>query len=343
MPRPAATDGPWRITFVTNPDDCNLHCIMCDGHSELARLRGGATGPHRRMDVRLVERVLSERRGTALREIIPSTMGEPLLYPEMDALVALCAASGVRLNLTTNGTFPGRGAARWAEALVPVTSDVKISWNGATAATAEALMRGISFREAQQAVKDFVAVRDAHAAAGGNRCRVTFQVTVMEPNVAELPGIVRLAALLGVDRVKANQLWIHFDELGPLSLRRSSEAISRWNAAVRAVRRAADLFRLRSGAEVELQNFVEFAPDPVAPAPRGECPFLGREAWVTVDGRFAPCPAPGASRGRLGEFGSLEERTLGDIWASRALRQLRKRWLDHPACRECNMRRPGGA
>ena len=22
--------GPWRITFDTNPDDCNLRCIMCE-------------------------------------------------------------------------------------------------------------------------------------------------------------------------------------------------------------------------------------------------------------------------------------------------------------------------
>ena len=25
--------APWRITFDTNPDDCNLRCIMCEEHS----------------------------------------------------------------------------------------------------------------------------------------------------------------------------------------------------------------------------------------------------------------------------------------------------------------------
>lgn len=25
--------APWRITFDTNPDDCNLSCIMCEEHS----------------------------------------------------------------------------------------------------------------------------------------------------------------------------------------------------------------------------------------------------------------------------------------------------------------------
>jgi MoaA/NifB/PqqE/SkfB family radical SAM enzyme len=336
------TPGPWRITFVTNPDDCNLHCVMCDGNSELARLRDGPRAAPRRMPVALVRRILDEQRDGALREIIPSTMGEPLLYPDLDALVDLCAERGVRLNLTTNGTFPGRGAAAWAASLCPVSSDVKISWNGATAATAESVMRGLSFERAREDVRSFVAGRDRIAAAGGNRCRVSFQVTAMEANVAELPAIVRLAATLGVDRVKANQLWIHFDALEPLSLRRSRESLHRWNAAVRASRAAAEEARLPSGAAVLLQNFVELAEEG-EPAPRGECPFLGREAWVTVDGRFAPCPAPGAARGRLGSFGSLSDRPLGEIWDGEPFRSFLERWPAHPACSACDMRRPGGA
>lgn len=336
------TPGPWRITFVTNPDDCNLHCVMCDGNSELARLRDGPRAAPRRMPIDLVRRVLAERRASPLREIIPSTMGEPLLYPDMDAIVELCAAEGVRLNLTTNGTFPGRGAAAWAARLCPVSSDVKISWNGATAATAESIMRGLSFERALEDVRTFLAGRDRIAAAGGNRCRVSFQVTAMEANVAELPAIVRLAASLGVDRVKANQVWVHFDALEPLSLRRSGDAIGRWNAAVRASHAAALEARLPSGAAVLLQNFVELAEEG-EPAPLGECPFLGREAWVTVDGRFAPCPAPGAARGRLGTFGSLLDRALGEIWVGEDFRAFRDRWPDHPVCATCGMRRPGGA
>ena len=29
-------DAPWRITFDTNPDDCNLNCVMCEEHSPTA-------------------------------------------------------------------------------------------------------------------------------------------------------------------------------------------------------------------------------------------------------------------------------------------------------------------
>ena len=113
----AKRPGPWRITFDTNPDDCNLHCIMCEDHSPYSstqRDRIDAGRPKRRMAIDLIERVLAESRGTPLREIIPSTMGEPLLFPDFDRILDLCATYGVKLNLTTNGTFPKRGARAWA-------------------------------------------------------------------------------------------------------------------------------------------------------------------------------------------------------------------------------------
>lgn len=334
--------GPWRITFVTNPDDCNLRCPMCAGHSDLARLRGDRrASPPRRMEIGLVRRVLDERRGTELREVIPSTMGEPLLWPELDALVDLCAARSLKLNLTTNGTFPGRGATAWAERLCPASSDVKISWNGAMAATAESIMPGLDFGAALADARAFLSARD-RLARESRRCRVSFQVTAMEANVAELPAVVRLAASLGVDRVKVNHVQVHFSEMEAQSLRRDPEAVRRWNEAVRACRAAADEVRRPDGSPVELQNVVELSPRG-DPAPRGPCPFTGREAWVAVDGRFAPCPAPGAALGQLGDFGSLLERTLGEIWEGGTFRDFVAGWQDHPVCRQCNLRRPGGA
>ncbi len=45
-----------------------------------------------------------------MREMIPSTMGEPLLYDYFEEILDLCREHGVKLNLTTNGTFPRLGA-----------------------------------------------------------------------------------------------------------------------------------------------------------------------------------------------------------------------------------------
>jgi len=327
--------GPWRLTLVTNPDDCNLACDMC----ECGAAR--RPGPPRRMDPALAERVVRDAAVAGLAEVIPSTMGEPLLWSGLDRLVDLCAELGLALNLTTNGTFPGRGAAAWAEKLVPVASDVKISWNGATPETAAAVMPGLDLARAIASARAFAAVRDARARPG-RRCRLSFQVTAQEANVGELAAIVRLAASLGVGRVKVNHLQPRFPALAARSLRRSPEALRRWNAAVAAMREAEEQVRLPSGERIALENVVALPEDPAAPLARGPCRFVGREAWVHADGRFAPCPHPAAARGELGEFGSAAERRFGELWEGEELRRFVEGWEGNPICGECPFRRPGG-
>ena len=338
--------GPWRITFDTNPDDCNLHCIMCEDHSLFSttqpdRLSAGL--PKRRMDIALIRRVLADSVDSPLREIIPSTMGEPLLYRDFDEILGLCAQYGVKLNLTTNGTFPRLGARVWAERIVPVTSDVKVSWNGSTKETQERVMLGTKWDTVLENVRTFIAVRDEHAARGGNRCRVTFQLTFMEVNYAELPDIVKLAAEIGVDRVKGHHLWVHFPRIRDQSMRRSAEAIERWNATVDAAYEAADRHRLPDGSRVLLENIFRLnAADEGEIAAGAECPFLGQEAWVASDGRFNPCCAPDVLRRTLGDFGNVNHASLYDIWQSDAYRDLRSSYMTKPLCQGCNMRRPEG-
>ena len=334
--RLAPLQGPWRITFDTNPDTCNLKCIMCEEHSphspkqELRKLAGK---PRRLMPMDLMRRVFAEGAANGLREVIPSTMGEPLLFEHFDEILDLCVTHGVKLNLTTNGTFPGRGARAWAERIVPVTSDVKISWNGATKETHETIMLGARWDVVLANVREFVAVRDAVAASGGNRCRVTFQLTFLETNVHELADIVALAADLGVDRVKGHHLWAHFDEIASLSMRRDAAALARWNEAVEQARAVA----LQRG--VLLENVFPLG-DAADIAPGGPCPFLGQEAWVSAEGRFDPCCAPDAQRRTLGDFGDLHTRGLMEVWRGEGYRRLLATYRTRALCMGCNMRKP---
>jgi len=344
--------GPRRITFITNPDDCNLACRMCREHSPLRRgTRGRApigrapTGrpraARRRLASALVERVLAERAGSLLREVIPSTQGEPLLWSGLDRLIDVCAEMGLSLNVTTNGTFPGRGPEAWAERLVPAASDVKVSWNGASAGTYESIMGGSRFGAALEHLRRFLRIRDARREAGACACRVSFQMTAQSENVGELPAIVRLAASLGVERLKVNHLQVRFPELATSDLRRGREGRARWNHAVEQAREAAEAHPLPWGGRVELQNLNPLPLEGEDP-PFGPCPFLGREAWVTAGARFAPCPAPAGLDGRLGDLGSLEEASLGEIWASERYRELVTGYAERPECQRCPMRRAGG-
>jgi MoaA/NifB/PqqE/SkfB family radical SAM enzyme len=331
--------SPWRVTFVTNPDECNLRCPMCATHSEEGRASRRA-GPPRRLALRDVVRALDSLSPTPT-EVIPSTRGEPLLWDGLPELAAACVARGILLNVTTNGSFPGLGAEGWARVLCPASSDVKISWGAASPWLDAELIGGRNPVRALEDLRTFVRVRDELARPGAHRCGVSLQVAARAENVGELPGLVRLAAAEGLDRVKVNHLQLHFPSLEISSLRRSARAIRRWNEAVRASQDVAATTPRRGGGEVALRGFVELPED--GDTPRGECPFAGREAWVEVDGSYLPCPAPAAREGRLGYLGSLREESLAVAWSSPAWQVVGDGWRGLPPCQDCAFRAPGGA
>ena len=108
------------------------------------------------MDIDTIEQVISECAHHGLEEIIPSTMGEPLIYRHMPRIIELCHEYGVKLNLTTNGTFPGRGAEKWARLIVPVGSDVKLSWNGSNRTSQSLVMVNNDFDKNMEDLRTFI-------------------------------------------------------------------------------------------------------------------------------------------------------------------------------------------
>jgi len=338
------TQTPWRITFDTNPDDCNLKCVMCEEHSPYSAKqtdRVACGQPPRRMAIHVLEQVLGELKHSPPRELIPSTMGEPLLYQHFDRIVELCQLYGIRLNLTTNGTFPKRGVRAWAEIILPITSDVKISFNGITAFTQEAIMLHTRLESILENIRIFIQRRDELAAAGGNYCSVTLQLTFLEQNLPEIPEIVRLAAELNVDRVKGHHLWVHFDEMQGQDLRRSPDSVARWNETVARCHAIAAEHLRPNGKPVRLEHFMplEFQNSHAVVA-ESQCPFLGGEAWINNAGRFDPCCAPDDRRKSLGSFGRVQEDGFLNIWNGQKYRDLLNNYKERELCQTCLMRKP---
>jgi len=336
--------SPWRITFDTNPDDCNLRCIMCEDHSPYSQtqsLRRVEGREKRRMDISVIRKVIQEQAHLGLKEIIPSTMGEPLLYEDFNEIIDLCTQYRIKLNLTTNGTFPKLGPDTWAKKLVPVCSDVKISWNGGCKSTQEKIMIGTNWDKNIENIKKFIKVRDEIHQAGGNRCRVTLQLTFMETNLDELPDIITLAASLGVDRVKGHHLWTHFNEIEHLSLKSSNSSIEKWNMISDKCRLISEDLGNKRGVPLILENFESLetiAAMGIEQERAGPCPFLGKEAWVNAEGRFDPCCCPDLLRKTLGNFGNVKD-GLQKIWEGKDYKDLLSGYFNKKVCRTCNMRR----
>ena len=335
----------WRITIDTNPEDCNLSCIMCEEHSPysdfIPNLYKETGIKRRRMPFEWIEQIFHQAKELGVREIIPSTMGEPLLYKGFDRLFELSRQTGIKINLTTNGTFPKKSVVEWAMLIVPNTTDIKISWNGATKETAEKVMQKIDFEQCIKNVQQFIEVRDAIFAETGYFCRVTFQLTFMENNMHELADIIKLAASLGVDRVKGHQLWAHFEEIESLNFKRNQAAIQRWNQYVSEAQVAREQYLKPNGEKVLLENIIPLKIEETKAVPESyECPFLNKELWISAVGKYSPCCAPDKQRQSLGYFGDFSQSNIQTIIESPNYQQLVKTYKTNELCKTCNMRKP---
>ncbi len=330
--------GPWRITFDTNPDLCNIRCIMCEGFS---KYRKENVYQNRLMDFNLIEKVIKDTINFGLREIIPSTMGEPLLYPDFKKLLDLVKKYGLKLNLTTNGTFPIHGVEEWAQQLLPVLSDIKISINGVSKATSKKIMDGINPQKQLENIKTFIKIRDQLNTDFEHLPTITFQVTFMESNLRELPELLKLAIDLNIDRLKGHHLWITHPELQEENLRRDENSIQRWNDTVVKLNDISNNYRIQDRKRIMLENIYVLSnleENSIVPKDLF-CPFLGKEAWIAWDGTFNVCCALDELRRSFGTFGNVKEANLINLWNSPAYNNLVKNWGNNTICKMCNMRK----
>lgn len=335
----------WRITLDTNPEDCNLNCIMCEEQSKYSTyIKDKLKGKHRRMPKEWLEPIFMQAKELGVKEIIPSTMGEPLIYEYFTHIVELCYKYNIKLNLTTNGTFPLKklkSTTEWAKLIIPITTDIKISWNGATKETAQSIMKGLNFDVALTNLKELIHYRNEYYQNTGYYCRITFQITFLKNNVHELADIIKLAAELGVDRVKGHHLWTHFDEIKHLSLKASLDNIKLWNDYVKIAYETQERCRKSNGEKVILENIFPLSEDEIKEIPENyECPFLEKELWISATGKISPCCAPDELRNTLGEFGKIQSTSILESLQSNVYKNLVKNYKKNPLCKTCIMRKP---
>lgn len=317
---------PQRMTFITNPDKCNFHCKMCDTFSEANRHR---LKESRRpdLDFKVVEDTIERLVHHGLREIIPSTMGEPLLYPHFEELVDLCKVLNVKMNLTTNGTFPVKDIEYWGPKLVNIISDVKFSLNGINPEINESIMCGADTQKQLHNIERFIQMRNEAA----SKATVTLQCTFMRSNLDELKNMIAWAIEHGVDRVKGHHLWKTSDALD-CEMLRTPENAALWNQTCEDCHKIAD-------GKVKLVNF-----DPVdltKPALNNDntfCQFLGKELWIEYDGSYQICCCPSEVRKEFGDFGNVKELSPLAMWNGKRYCDFINNWGNSENCKKCNMR-----
>lgn len=299
-----------RVTLLTNPDVCNLHCSLCflnqrallncnarsaengngDCPPDNARERFFYCNKERRafgmgeMPFEIaraaIEKYAAERDASGkrlLREVIPSTMGEPLLYSHFDELLEFCRALEIPLNLTTNGTFPGKwGSDAAMGVLLRSCSDIKVSY-----------LASEQFDGWKANVEKLVRVRDK--LRENARCAtVSLQVTLHKKNLQKVPELVEWASAIGIDRIKWNKVVVL-----SVSSQELREMYALDDAQLESLRNE---FRsgVYSALSVKHEGSLFFSDSVDLCAVGGKCescPFAD-EVWVWPDGHEDHCPNP---------------------------------------------------
>jgi pyrroloquinoline quinone biosynthesis protein E len=308
-PAKAVTAGPPASLLAELTHRCPLHCLYCSNPLELVRRE-------RELSTDQWIRVLREASALGVLQVHLSG-GEPLLRPDLVALVEGAAALGLYANLITSGLGLTRGR---AQALRDAgLGSVQLSVQAADAAGSRSIAGGEFWRPKMDAAGR---VREAGLS-------LSLNVVLHRHNLPQVAQLLELAAALGAERIElANAQYYGWALRNRDYLLPDKDMLEEAEAAV-------DRFRRRAGRTMDI---VWVIPDYHAPFPK-PCMNGWARTFMTVapDGTALPCPAASVIPGLSPP--SVRAHSLRWIWyESPAFNRFRGvDWMPEP-CRSCPRR-----
>ncbi len=288
---------------------CNLRCAFCYASAGDARAEAW-----QELDAKGIARILETIRWKAKVPSVSFTGGEPAVRADLPDLVREAKGLGLRVNLITNGTLLGRDLVRrLADAGL---DSAQVSVEGESAAVHDRLT-GVA-GSFDSTLKGIANLKDR-----GITCHTN--TTINKLNAEGAPGIVRLAAGLGMTRISMNMaipcgsllsrgagLAVKYSEIGPTVL------------ACRDAARRAGI------------SFLWYSPTPY-------CVFnplaerLGNKSCAACDGLLSVAPdgsvLPCSSL--MEPVGNILRTEFGEVWHSASAKfWAGKRYADSE-CRSC--------
>ena len=318
---------------------CNLRCRMCDFSLPAGPERMERAGSADDLSEAVFERVCEEILPFT-EECVVGVRAEPMMSRNFGQRLTRIVQSGVpKVRMYTNGTLltPESIALICALNLWRIT----ISIDGLSAATFNDFRLGASFDHVRENVKALIANR------GSNRFPlIQWNFVMMRRNLRELPGLITLAAEMGVDIVNAFHVVVH-DGLnlnGESCLfcpEETNEVLEMAWAVAHAtgVQLHAPRPQRANIVAQELENRHEdIVPDYEVPVDqRRNGPVCGkawREMMVDHMGRVFPC----VFWYKDPSLGDLSQQSFEDIWngeAYRALRMADPYHIENFSCNHC--------
>ncbi len=288
---------------------CPLRCVYCSNPVAL-REQG------EELQTGVWERVLAEAEALGVVQL-HLTGGEPLLRPDLEALVARGHQLGLYVNLITSA--------------VPLSRERLAGLQARGLCNIQISVQGVHERDAERIAGRAWLAQKLQAArwAGELGLPLTLNVVLHRENIAQVPELVELALSLGAERLElANTQYLGWALQNREALLPSAEQIERARA------QAAEA-RARVAGRMELLFVL---PDYHATRPRACMDGWGRRyLLVSPDGLVLPCHQAHTIDGL--RFERVGEQPLSQIWArSEGLQAFRGEAFMQEPCKSCERR-----
>jgi radical SAM protein with 4Fe4S-binding SPASM domain len=185
--------GPLTLA-IESTAKCNLFCPMCP--------RESIYFPPRNMELPLFRKISDEGRDF-LEFAVPYGVGEPLLNPEIYEMISYCRKLGVPTGLSTNATVLTEKASRM---LIEAGLDYIIfAFDGATPETFEKYRKGADFHKVRNNILAFLRIKKEMK----SRIFCIVQVVRLKDNASEVPDLVRMWRVAGINEVRVKKDEVH--------------------------------------------------------------------------------------------------------------------------------------
>jgi radical SAM protein with 4Fe4S-binding SPASM domain len=275
-----------------------------------------------------------------LRRVVLQGIGEPLLNRQLAAMIRHLKDRGVYVVFNSNAIL--LSPKRQAELVDSGLDELRVSCDSSTPET-YARIRGVNVLP--KVLKNVGEMMQTRRRLGAERPRVSLWFTGVKENIEELPGLVDIAAGLGVDEVYLTRMVFFGEGL-------ATEDQSIYNASdgeqARVLGIVAEAGRRAQAQGVSFKSAGALAPLDYASGP-GEVrnPWQGcRRPWrlgyVTANGNALPCCVAPFTDVPYDDLilGNVKDGGFNAVWNGDRYREFRRRHQsDDPpeACRRCGL------
>jgi MoaA/NifB/PqqE/SkfB family radical SAM enzyme len=294
-----------RELYLESTNRCNELCDQCP-RTHLGREAD--------RDLLLDEVIRITDQLPALERVVLHGLGEPMLNPQLPAIVAHLRGRGGYVLFNSNATALSE---RMGRALIEANlNELRVSLDGARPET-YARVRGVSAKALPKIIRNVAAFTRLRDELGAKLPRVSFWFTAMRENLPELPRLVDIALETGVLEIYVQRL-IYFGE----GLAREEQALFRRareeevEIIAETERRCAEhgIAFQATGSTTPIAYISQGAEE--ARRPWGGCQRPRKLAYITATGNVFSCcfapfhPGPSATR----VLGNVFERPFAEIW-----------------------------